>query len=223
MESNGRVVIRWPTRVGVPPAWTDSIDTEARRRFLAGMESVGAEVVEVAPPERWEELSSGSLNGARLAERSEIFLDALKRDVQLFGVALSSWINGLLLSGDEYLKAQRAKLLLLRLALDELFVECDVVVQTSTVPFDMIGLPLLALPVGVRDQGDYSLPQGIVLGGLPYGEERLLSIAAAWQATSDWHRRRPQDPSELDRVRALGLQPGSRGRMEPEAVADHSE
>jgi Asp-tRNA(Asn)/Glu-tRNA(Gln) amidotransferase A subunit family amidase len=224
--TGGRATLRWPTRIGVPPGWTDSDDATVaadRSRFLEALRDSGADVLELPPPVGWAELTSGSLNGARLPERSEIFLDVLKRDVRLFGVALAPWINGLLLSGEEYLKAQRAKLALLRLALDELFAECDVVVQTGTVPFDMIGLPLVALPVGLRQQGGRTLPHGVVLGGLPFGEERLLSVAAAWQAASDWHRVRPDDPLPSGEARSTGSPGIRRGRMGPEAVAELSQ
>jgi hypothetical protein len=38
------------------------------------------------------------------------------------------------------------------------------------------------------------LPVAGMLGGMPYGEERLLSLVGAYQAVTDWHRRRPSDP-----------------------------
>jgi len=226
VERGGSVVIRWPTRIGVLPGWVEAGNedvSEARRAFLEGMERLGAELVEIELPDRWEEYTSGSFNGARLPERSEPFLEALKQDVRLFGVTLSSWINGLLLSGDEYLKAQRVKLAFLRLVLDEVFSECDVVVQTGPVPFDMIGLPLLALPIGTRTQGDRSLPQGVILGGLPFGEERLLALAAGWQAVTDWHRMRPEDPTPQEELRLGQGGRGGRGRLGVEVVAERSQ
>jgi len=193
VESAGGWVARWPTRLGVPTGWADG-DTPrgvSRRRFLQTMEAGGIEVVEVNPSPRWTELSSGLFNAARLPERTEPFLEWLREDVRLFGVTLGSWIQGLFLSGDEYLKAQRARYALLSLTLDEVFSRCDVVVQGNHVPFDMIGLPLLAFPVG---EGAGGIPDGIMLGGAPFGEERLLAVAALWQAQSDLHLRRPEDP-----------------------------
>jgi len=193
VESAGGWVARWPTRLGVPTGWADG-DTPrgvSRRRFLQTMEAGGIEVVEVNPSPRWTELSSGLFNAARLPERTEPFLEWLREDVRLFGVTLGSWIQGLFLSGDEYLKAQRARYALLSLTLDEVFSRCDVVVQGNHVPFDMIGLPLLAFPVG---EGAGGIPEGIMLGGAPFGEERLLAVAALWQAQSDLHLRRPEDP-----------------------------
>lgn len=168
-------------------------EREARRAMLATFESVGARVVEVELPRDWEILTGGNFNNVRLPERSEPFMAELRRDVRLFGVSLSPWINGLLLSGPEYLRGQRAKMLLLERVLDGIFEQCDAVVQTSPIPFDMIGLPLIAFPIGFEETRGTPLPVAGMLGGLPFGEERLLSLVAAYQAETDWHERHPAD------------------------------
>jgi Asp-tRNA(Asn)/Glu-tRNA(Gln) amidotransferase A subunit family amidase len=241
VERDGRPRLRWPTRIGVVPGYLDPStatagppqdperrppteevrrrqreEADARRRMLATFEELGGETVEVRMPEDWETLTSWDFNNVRLPERSEPFLEHLKRDVRLFGVSLSPWINGLLLPGTEYLRGQRAKLLLLRRVLDDLFAQCDVVVQTSPIPFDMIGLPLIAFPIGFHDHGSRRLPQGAVLGGHPYGEDRLLSLVAAYQAVTGWHRERPADPRVGDAGDAdVGPGPvGARGRTD---------
>ena len=162
--------------------------------MLANFESLGANVVEIELPEEWETLTSFNFNNVRLPERAEPFLEHLQEDVRLFGVSLSPWINGLLLSGPEYLRGQRAKLFLLQRVLDVVFDQCDVVVQTAPFPFDMIGLPLIAFPIGMHDARGFDLPVAAMLGGQPYAEDRLLSLAGAYQAVTDWHRRRPADP-----------------------------
>jgi len=169
----------------------------ARRRMLETFEELGARVVEVDHPADWETLTSREFNNVRLPERSEPFLEVLRDDVRNFGVSLSPWINGLLLPGAEYLRGQRAKLVLLRRVLDDVFSACDAVVQTRPFPFDMIGLPLVAFPIGFEARSIGSpRPLAGMLGGLPYGEDRLLSLAAAFQAVTDFHRRRPDDPDD---------------------------
>lgn len=227
VEREGRPALRWPTRIGVLPGYLDepaALDEEqpadpdderterreaarrrgveavqARRRMLETFESLGAELVEIELPEDWETLTSWHFNNVRLPERSEIFLEHLRDDVRLFGVSLSPWINGLLLPAAEYVRGQRARLLLLQRILDDLFARCDVVVQTAPFPFDMVGLPLIAFPVGFENaSAGVPRPIGALLGGLPYGEDRLLSLAAAFQAVTGYHRRRPPDPAELD-------------------------
>ena len=257
----GGTRVRWPTRLGVPPGWDEGNTPRARRRrdFLQAMEAGGVERVELAPPPGWSEFSSAVFNDGRLPERSEPFLPWLREDVRLFGVTLSSWIQGLLLSGDEYVKAQRGRLALLRLALDEVFSRCDAVVQEGHVAFDMIGLPLLAMPIGFRVPGEQEggaqgfggfvgpLPEGVLIGAPPFGEERLLALAALWQARSEHHRRRPADPGSPATGDQGAVDPGadpgagdrgaagrpaweaasaggrSRGRLDLESVADLSE
>ena len=186
----GRPRVRYPTRLGVIPGYES---TPERSEMLAAFERLGVEVVDVTLPEEWDLLTGGAFNNVRLPERSEPFLEYLRQDVRLFGVSLNSWISGLFLGGEDYLKGQRAKYVLLQRVLDDLFSQCDAVVQTSPVPFDIIGLPEIAFPIGFNAAG---LPVGAVIGGRPYAEQRLLALAGAYQAVTDWHLRRPPDPQE---------------------------
>lgn len=171
--------------------------TRWRRDMLDTFRGLGAEIVDVPLPEDWEILTGGAFNNVRLPERAEPFLEHLRRDVRLFGVSLSPWINGLLLPGTEYLRGQRAKLLLLERVLEDVFSRCDVVLQTSPIPFDIIGLPLISFPVGMRETEGGPVPVGALLGGQPWAEDQLLSVVGAYQAVTDWHRRRPADPAPL--------------------------
>ena len=167
----------------------------------------------------------------------------LRQDLRLFGVSLTSWLQGALMGGNEFVTGQRAKLLLLDRVLDQLFSQCDVVVQTDPVPFDIIGLPELALPIGF---GANNSPIGLILGGQPYEEHRLLAVGAAYQALSDWHLRRPANPAGTAPL-PISIEPGkparppgrgprplsgrvgpapadpSRGRLTAEEVAENSQ
>ncbi len=235
--------LRWQTTIGVMPGYLDvEAPTEgfgsgrddddderaerlrlaglrareevaARRRMLSTFESLGARVVEVEMPDDWETLTSFNFNNVRLPERTEPFLEYLQKDVRLFGVSLSPWINGLLLSGPEYLRGQRAKMLLLERVLDGLFAQCDVVVQISPIPFDIIGLPLISFPIGMEATRGFDVPVGGLFGALPWGEERLLALAAGYQAVTDWHTRRPV--LAVDGPDGFGMaDPGPRGRTD---------
>jgi Asp-tRNA(Asn)/Glu-tRNA(Gln) amidotransferase A subunit family amidase len=192
---HGRSVrLRWPTRVGVIPGYPSgtSATALARQAFLATLAGIpGAEVVDVTLPDEWNLLTGNDFNNVRLPERSEPFMPYLRTDLRKFGVSLTSWLQGALLGANEFLTGQRAKLLLLERVLEDLFGQCDVVVQTGPVPFDILGLPELALPIGATAAG---VPIGAILGGQPYAEDRLLAVAAAYQAVTDWHLRRPADP-----------------------------
>lgn len=180
-------------------------EVAARREMLRTLEGLGAEILEIDEPEDWSTLTSRAFNDVRLPERSEIFLEHLRRDVRDFGVSLSPWINGLLMPAAEYIRGQRAKLILLRSILDDVFARCDVVIQTRPFPFDMVGLPLIAFPIGFEtDSTAGPRPIGSLFGGQPYAEDRLLSLAAGYQRVTDWHRRRPADPDAFERPAAGG-------------------
>ncbi len=57
-----------------------------------------------------------------------------------------------------------------------------------TAPFNYLGVPALSVPCGFDANG---LPVGFQLVGRPFSEARLLRVAAAYQAQTDWHRRAP--------------------------------
>ena len=194
----GRPQVRWQTTLGVPPGYASgsSATAEARRAMLAVLAGLGVRTQEVTLPDEWELLTGGAFNNVRLPERSEPFLPYLKQDLKLFGVSLNSWMQGLFLSGDEWVKGQRAKHVLLERVLDDLFAQCDAVLQTDPVPFDIIGLPEIAFPIGFQphEESGRDVPIGAIIGGQPYAEDRLLAVVGAFQAATDWHERRPADP-----------------------------
>ena len=86
--------------------------------------------------------------------------------------------------------------------LDDLFAQCDVVVQTDPVPFDIIGLPEIAFPIGFQPHAasGREVPIGAILGGLPYAEDRLLASSARTR------------PSPTGTCGARPTRPRSRGR-----------
>ncbi|HEX8347587.1 MAG TPA: amidase [Actinoplanes sp.] len=193
VSAGRRPRLRWRTRIGIIPGYASGTSpaADARRAFLATLDAIpGATLVDVALPAEWDLLTGPEFNNVRLPERSEPFHPYLRSDLRGFGVSVTGWLQGALLGADEYLTGQRAKLLLLERVLD-MFDRCDVVVQTSPIPFDIIGLPELALPIGFTPDG---VPIGTIIGAPPYAEDRLLSVAAAYQAATDWHLRRPADP-----------------------------
>jgi Asp-tRNA(Asn)/Glu-tRNA(Gln) amidotransferase A subunit family amidase len=195
---DGKVRMRRATRIGVPADFLSSAGTAVlglRKAFLDRLADMpGATLVEVTYPDDWA-LLTGTFNAARLSERTEPFRHWLQRDLTLFGVSLLSWLQGLMISGDEWITAQRAKNHLLREVLDGVMARCDVLLQTGPVPFDILGLPEIAFPIGFDTSAAEPVPVGAILGGSPYEEDRLLEVAAAYQAVTDWHLRRPADPT----------------------------
>jgi Asp-tRNA(Asn)/Glu-tRNA(Gln) amidotransferase A subunit family amidase len=227
VSRGGKVVLRRPTTIGVPPDFLTGITADVaalRTAFLDTLSGIaGAKVVDVSYPGDWN-LMTGTFNNIRLSERTEPFLPYMKQDPKLFGVSLLSWLQGLFLSGDEWVTGQRAKHHLIREVLDVVMADCDVLLQTGPVPFDILGMPELALPIGFTAIGaDPKVPSGTIIGGRPYEEDRLLEVAAAYQAVTDWHTQRPADPVLPSAAsRAMRPMAGPARRLTPEQAAEQS-
>lgn len=58
-----------------------------------------------------------------------------------------------------------------------------------TVSTNLAGLPGISVPCGFTST---NLPVGFQLQGRPFDEKRLLELAAAYQAETDWHTRSPE-------------------------------
>lgn len=224
----GKVILRRPTTIGVPPDYLTGISSDVaalRTAFLDTLRGIpGAKVVDVTYPSDWD-LMTGTFNNIRLSERTEPFLAYMKEDPKLFGVSLLSWLQGLFLSGDEWVTGQRAKHHLLRSVLDDVMAGCDVLLQTGPVPFDILGLPEIAVPIGFTALGpDPKVPSGTIIGGRPYEEDRLLEVAAAYQAVTDWHTQRPADPVLPSGTAAPAARTPAAGpyRLTPEEAAAQS-
>jgi aspartyl-tRNA(Asn)/glutamyl-tRNA(Gln) amidotransferase subunit A len=54
--------------------------------------------------------------------------------------------------------------------------------------FNLAGLPALVLPCGFTPAG---LPIGLQIVGPAWAEARVLRLAGAYEAATDWHTRRP--------------------------------
>jgi aspartyl-tRNA(Asn)/glutamyl-tRNA(Gln) amidotransferase subunit A len=57
-----------------------------------------------------------------------------------------------------------------------------------TRPLNYLTVPSLAVPAGFTANG---LPAGFQLAGRPFGEALLFSVAAAYEAATDWTSCRP--------------------------------
>jgi len=58
----------------------------------------------------------------------------------------------------------------------------------NTRPFNVFGLPTISLPCGFSKSG---LPIGLQISGAPGAEGMVLALAQAYEAATEWHKRRP--------------------------------
>jgi len=125
--------------------------------------------------------------------------------------------TGLAIPAPAYIEALHLRPLLLRDFVSAVFAQCDVLFTPTlsmpvptlaetgvgsdpgmwdviaklvhcTAPFNYLGLPAVAVPVGFTANG---LPASMQLVGRPFAEARLLRVASSYQALTDWHERSP--------------------------------
>jgi Asp-tRNA(Asn)/Glu-tRNA(Gln) amidotransferase A subunit family amidase len=90
----------------------------------------------------------------------------------------------------DYVRAQRARTLLLA-QMNRLFESVEAVLSTpasaAVVMGNLTGHPAITVPAGFAD----GLPVGVLVTGPLFREERVLQVAAAFEAATTWHARRP--------------------------------
>jgi aspartyl-tRNA(Asn)/glutamyl-tRNA(Gln) amidotransferase subunit A len=59
----------------------------------------------------------------------------------------------------------------------------------QTMPFNVTGNPVLAMPTGFSKTG---LPLGMQIVGRPFDEATVLRVGAAYEAAAGWIDRRPE-------------------------------
>ena len=140
--------------------------------------------------------------------RAAGFGPEVKRRIMLGTYALSSGYYDAY-----YLKAQKVRTLI-RQDFSRVFANADVIVTPTapttafrlgekvadplqmylsdifTISINLAGLPAIVLPCGVDASG---LPIGLQIVGPPFGEEVVLRAARAYEAATEWHRRRPPE------------------------------
>lgn len=142
--------------------------------------------------------------------RAEGFGAEVKRRIMIGTYLLSSGAYE-----NYYLRALRARTRIRR-DFDEAFAQVDAIVMPTTpapafrlgerekdpvrgyladvytLVANLAGLPAMSLPCGVSSEG---LPIGMQIMGKAMDEATVFRVGAAWQATTDWHERRPEEGS----------------------------
>jgi len=119
------------------------------------------------------------------------------------------------ISAAEYLRAMRVRRQIARV-MDELCARFDALVSPTlpevappvdepfsrrrhrrwpplTAAANLAGLPAISVPNGFGERG---LPTALQFTGRAWSESRLLALASAYQARTDWHHRLPPDPPQ---------------------------
>jgi aspartyl-tRNA(Asn)/glutamyl-tRNA(Gln) amidotransferase subunit A len=202
-------------RVGVPRAmFFDKLDPEVEAAVEAAigvLRSVAAEVREVRLPS----ISSLPWDAFYLAEIGAYHAELFQRAAGSYQPATRQTLQAASnVSAADYVLASR-DLLRLRREIGAAFADVDVLVApTSPSPprtieeevrraesekplppelgcqwqFNVFGIPSISIPCGFTESG---VPIGFQIAGPPFGEEKVLSMAHAYQQATDWHQRRP--------------------------------
>ncbi len=198
-------------RIGVPrDFFFDGADAEVVSAFedaMTAFRGLGADVRDVTIPSIWDAPSFMVIMASEafayherdLRERPEIYGELLRERL----------LSGALYTGAEYVQAMRLRERLRNEMLDVLRTVDLLATPTSpkpaptfatmwdtslgfprsnTPPFNLGGLPALALPCGFASVG---LPLSLQLAGRPFDEATVLRAGHAYEQATDWHRRRP--------------------------------
>jgi Asp-tRNA(Asn)/Glu-tRNA(Gln) amidotransferase A subunit family amidase len=168
---------------------------EIDRGTLRELEGLGLELIPIELP---KDVPVAALSLILTAEAAAAF-DELTRsgkDDLLVRQERHAWPNvfrqGQLIPAVEYIRANRIRTLLMR-DMEKLFGRVDAYV-TPTFGGDnllltnLTGHPQIVMPNGFRTDGT---PTSITITGRLGGEEDLLALGVAYQAATDYHRRRP--------------------------------
>jgi Asp-tRNA(Asn)/Glu-tRNA(Gln) amidotransferase A subunit family amidase len=90
----------------------------------------------------------------------------------------------------DYIRAQRVRTLLLQ-QMNALFEKVDVFLAPSSsdavTACNLTGHPAITVPAGFID----GLPVGLMVTGPLFREDRVIQVAAAYEAATEWHTRHP--------------------------------
>jgi aspartyl-tRNA(Asn)/glutamyl-tRNA(Gln) amidotransferase subunit A len=188
----------------------EGVDPEIERAFEAAMATLrglGAEVRDVTIPSL---AATPAFMLILLSEAYAYHERDLRTHPELYGEVLRErFLAGALVTGAEYVQAQRIRAQIC----DEtaaVLRDVDVLATPTTPkpatpfalahdpdfgfprsnmpPFNLNGLPTLALPCGFAASG---LPLSLQLAGRPFEESRVLRLGHAYQQATSWHTRRP--------------------------------
>ena len=202
-------------RVGLArdPYW-QQLDSEVERAMTAAVQSMKRRTREVREA-KLPALPTGPESPLPAAYLTVIFSEAyafhkemLARHPERYHPRTRATIElGKSISAAEYILQRREMDRLRATAAASLFREVDVLITPTapapafllnsnpsliflrnTSPWNLFGLPTISIPCGFSKGG---LPIGLQITGAPGRDSHVLSLAAAFQAETEFHRRRP--------------------------------
>ena len=167
------------------------------KEALDSLEKAGVKLVPIELPK----FSFQSLRTILVAEAATAFDDITRNGQvnQLSGQDPGDWPNTFRTSrfipAVEYLRAQRARTLLMR-AMDTLMAQWDVFVSpapgsASLTVTNLTGHPAVCVPCGFITASP-NLPQAIMFTGGLYDEASPLRVALAFEQATKWHTMHPK-------------------------------
>jgi Asp-tRNA(Asn)/Glu-tRNA(Gln) amidotransferase A subunit family amidase len=164
------------------------------KEALDALKAAGANLEPIELPK----FSTGSLSIILVAEAAAAFDDITRdgRVNQLSGQAPQDWPNSFrtsrFITAVEYIRAQRARTLLMR-EMDKLMSKWDVFVSpapgsASLLVANLTGHPQVCVPCGFID----GLPRSIMFAGGLYDEGSPLRVALAYERATKWHTMHPK-------------------------------
>jgi Asp-tRNA(Asn)/Glu-tRNA(Gln) amidotransferase A subunit family amidase len=183
-------------RIGLVKADFEAIEGEAKdsyQRALDALKSAGANLQPVELPK----FPADSLLVILNSEAAAAFDDLTRNDGinQLSGQTLGDWPNQFrtarFIPAVEYIRAQRARLLLMR-EMDKLMSGVDVLVtpsrSRSLIITNFTGHPAVVTPCGFVS----GRPQSLMFTSGIYDEASALQAALAFEDATDWHNKHPK-------------------------------
>jgi Asp-tRNA(Asn)/Glu-tRNA(Gln) amidotransferase A subunit family amidase len=166
------------------------------KQALADLENAGVKMTPIELPK----FPTNNIRYILTAEAATAFDDITRdgRVNQLSGQEVFDWPNSFRTSrfipAVEYLRAQRARVLLMR-EMDKLMSQWDVFVapapgSASLIITNMTGHPAVCVPCGFT--GTPSLPRAIMFTGGLYDEASALRVALAFEKATRWHTMHPK-------------------------------
>lgn len=203
-------------RIGVAKGAIDAVQGEVAENFTIALDALRP-VAEIVPDVELPDLPFGVVAGMIIvAEGVSAFDDLFEQDRLKDLTAPEDRIGGyapLAISARDYLRAMRVRRLMGR-AYDDLLKRFDAIATptraTVASPLDkafrdaypdvrggtsmigssnVVGVPAISVPNGFGLAG---LPTGLSLVARAFDEAKLVRIARAYQARTDWHERRPE-------------------------------